>query len=250
MQVAHGDQVEAGDVLALIHDPELMLDAERVQGEIETVRKRIEAIAIARTARIVREDTAQQRQPLSADGQQLEKKLASLMRQREILAARRESLTLRSPITGMVLTLDVQNLLRERPVERGQVLFTVADTSSGWRLLAEVDQRSFGHVLAAQELAAQKNGESGLPLRFRLAGDEQGVYAGHVESVTETAVLDTASLEGEAPAIQVKVAVDEQELPAARPGMTAQVRFDCGSRSLGYVWLHDVWETVYAWVVF
>jgi len=245
VRVAHGDRVQAGDVVAVILDPELTLDEERVQGEIEIARRRMEAIAVARTARIVREDTAEQRLPLSADGLQLEKKLASLMRQQEILAARREALALRSPIAGTVLTLDVQKLLRSRPVERGQVLFTVADPSSGWRLVAEVSQRAIGHVLAAEEQTEGK-----LPVRFRLAGDDQGVYAGHLESVTAVAVLDTTSLEGDAPAIRVEVTVDEKELPTARPGMTAQVRFDCGSRPLGYVWLHDVWETVYSWVVF
>jgi len=245
VRVAHGDQVQAGDVLAVIDDPQLTLDAQRVQGEIETVRKQIEAIAIARTARIVREDTAQQRLPLSADGQQLEEQLASLRRQRKILAARREALTLRSPIVGAVLTLDVQNLLHSRPVERGQVLFTVADTSAGWRLLADVSQRRIGHVLAEKGKT-----EGPLPVRFRLAGDDREIYSGHLESVTAVAVLDTESLEGDAPAIQIKIAIDELALPAARPGMTAQVRFDCGQRPIGYVWFHDVWETVYSWVVF
>ncbi len=245
VRVTHGDQVQKDQVLAVLNDPQLALDEQQVQGEIETARKRLEAIAIARTARNVREDTAGQRLPISADGQQLEKQLASLERQKEILAARRESLTLRSPIAGTLLTLDLQNLLQTRPVERGQVLFTVADTRSGWELLAEVSQDRIGHLLLAQ-----RQTEQAMPVRFRLAGQREQVYKGHVEEVMAIAVLDSSSLEEEPPAIRVRLAVDEAELPAARPGMTAQVRFDCGQRSLGYVWLHDVWETVYSWVVF
>ena len=49
---------------------------------------------------------------------------------------------------------------------------------------------------------------------------------------------------------EVQVAIDEGSLAAARPGMNAQVRIHCGRRSLGYVWLHDAWETVYRWVIF
>ena len=245
VRVAHGDHVREGDVLAVLHDPQLALDEQRVQGEIETARKRLETITIERTARNVREDLTEGRLPISADGQQLEKQLASLDRQQEILAARREALELRSPITGTVLTLDVQNLLLTRPVERGQVLFTVADTNSGWELLAEVSQDRIGHVLAAEQQS-----HAALPVRFRLAGDNQRIYAGHVDSVTATAVLDSSSLERDPPTVQVRLAVDEEELSSARPGMTAQVRIDCGSRSLGYVWLHDVWETLYSWVVF
>ena len=63
-------------------------------------------------------------------------------------------------------------------------------------------------------------------------------------------MLATDDLGSAPPAIHVQVAVDEAELLAARPGMSAELRIACGKRSLGYVWLHDVWETVYSWLVF
>ncbi|MCG8451279.1 MAG: efflux RND transporter periplasmic adaptor subunit [Pirellulales bacterium] len=241
----HGVEVEQGDVLAVLDDPQLALESERVQGETATVRKRLEAIAVARTDREVREESSRQRFPLSAEAQQLEKQLASLTKQQEILKQRRAALTLRSPIAGKVITLDVQNLLRARPVERGQVLFTIADTRSGWRLEGEVSQDRIGHVLEAQH-REQEN----LPVRFRLAGEVDQTFAGHLESVSAIAVLATDDLGSAPPAIHVQVAVDEAELLAARPGMSAELRIACGKRSLGYVWLHDVWETVYSWLVF
>ncbi len=245
VRIAHGEQVAAGDVLAVLDDPQLSLDAERIAGEIATTRKRLEAIAVARTDRQVREDDSGETLPLAAEAVQLKKRLASLRSQQEIFERRREALTLRSPIAGTVLTLDVQNLLQTRPVERGQVLFTVADTSSGWQLLAEMPQDRIGHIVAAQ-----RQGDVPLASRFRLTGEPEQIYAGHVESISTAAVLDTAGLEQESPAFEVKIAVDENHLPLARPGMNAQVRILCGRRSLGYVWLHDIWETVVSWLVF
>ena len=245
VRIAHGEQVEAGDVLAVLSDPQLALELERTTGEIATTRKRLEAIAVARTDRQVREDAGGETLPLSAEAEQLKKRLTSLHNQQDILGQRREALTLRSPIAGTVLTLDVQNLLRTRPVERGQVLFTVADTSAGWRLLAQVPQERIGHLVSAQG-----KGSDPLASRFRLAGETEKTFAGHVESISTAAVLDTAGLNQESPAFEVKIAVDESELPLARPGMNAEVRILCGRRSLGYVWLHDIWETVYSWVVF
>ena len=53
-----------------------------------------------------------------------------------------------------------------------------------------------------------------------------------------------------APAFKANIEIDENELLDARPGMTAEVRIHCGERSLGYVWLHDIWDSVYSWVVF
>ena len=238
---SHGDQVEEGDVLAVLHDPQLLLDVERVQGEIETVRRRREAIAIVRTERQVRQ---QQNEglPLSAESQQLEERLSSLERQLDLLDDRREALTLRSPIAGRLLTLDVQNLLRSRPVQRGQLLFSVADPSAGWWLRAEVDQDRLGHLLAARDSEQEQ-----LPVRFRLAGDVEQTYSGHLEEVSSVAVLKTDDLHADVPSIEVRVAVEEPELEAARPGMSADVRIYCGQRPLGYVWLHDLWETIYGW---
>ena len=241
---SHGDQVEEGDVLAVLHDPQLLLDVERVQGEIETVRRRREAIAIVRTERQTRQRPQDEGLPLSAESQQLEERLSSLQRQLDLLDDRREALTLRSPITGRLLTLDVQNLLRSRPVQRGQLLFSVADTSAGWWLRAKVDQDRLGHLLAAQDSEQEQ-----LPVRFRLAGDVERTYSGHIEEVSSVAVLKTDDLHADAPAIEVRVAVEEPELDAARPGMSADVRIYCGQRPLGYVWLHDLWETIYGWWV-
>ena len=245
VRIAHGKQVAAGDVLAVLEDSQLALDAERVAGEIATTRKRLEAIAVARTDRQVREDTSGETLPLAAEAEQLEKRLASLRSQQEILERRRAALTIRSPIAGTVLTLDVQNLLRTRPVARGQVLFTVADTTAGWCLLAEMPQDRIGQIVAAQ-----RKGDAALASRFRLAGESENIYTGHVESISTAAVFDTAGLDQDSPAFEIKIAVDENDLLLARTGMNAQVRILCGRRSLGYIWLHDIWETLYSWLVF
>ncbi len=245
IKVEHGAQVEAGTVLAILDDPQLDLETERVRGELATARKRLEAIAVARTDRQAREEPTTDRLPLSAEAKQLELRLASLLQQAEILNKSREALTLRSPLTGTLLTLDVQNLLRGRPVERGQVLFTVADTNSGWRLETRVSQDRIGHVFAAKE-----SSEEPLPVRFRLAGGGQHTYTGHVEQIAETAIFDTAKLGEELPEVQVGVAVDDVTLPTARPEMEARVRIDCGRRPLGYVWLHDAWDNIYSWLAF
>lgn len=244
VRIVHGEQVAAGDVLAVLDDPQLSLDAERVDGEIETTRKRLEAIAVARTDRQVREEVTNEKLPLSAEIQQLERRLASLRIQQDILMRRREALKLRSPIAGTVLTIDVQNLLQSRPVERGQVLFTVADISAGWRLEADVPQDRIGQVVAA------RRPDTELPARFRLAGEPEQIYHGHVDSISTTAVLDTAGLDQDSPSFVMIVHVDDSDLASARPGMSAQVRVLCGRRSLGYVWLHDLWETIYSWLVF
>ena len=43
---------------------------------------------------------------------------------------------------------------------------------------------------------------------------------------------------------------DRQENESQRPGATVVARVQCGRASLGYVWLHDLWDAVRSWLVF
>jgi multidrug efflux pump subunit AcrA (membrane-fusion protein) len=245
VRVSQGQLVHKGDVLVVLSDPELALKLQQTRGEIDAARKRLAALEVTRTDRSLRENKSDDRLPLSAEQRQLEERLASLEVQRHLLEARREALTLRSPLDGQVLTQDVQGLLESRPVERGQALLTIADTSSGWILKADVPQRQIGHVLAAQQ-----DQQSKLAASLRLAGDVTQSYPGHVTAVSAAAPLEAERLEDAAAPVEVRIALDGKPPSAARPGMTASVRIHCGTRSLAYVWLHDVGATIYRWVTF
>ncbi|MCA9237538.1 MAG: HlyD family efflux transporter periplasmic adaptor subunit, partial [Planctomycetales bacterium] len=243
VRVAHAQRVEAGEVLAVIDDPQLQLQWEQVTGELETVSRRIDALSVARTERGVREDQDPDAMPPGAEQQQLVERRASLRRQRELLARRREELTLRSPVAGIVLTRDVESLLASRPVQRGQTLLTIADPSGGWELVAELEQQDIGRLVAAQtELGPQR------PVRFRLAGDVDQVRDGAVEQIDAVAPLDVADLAEPPAPVRVHIAVDDDALDDdPRPGMRAEVRIDCGRRSVGYVWFHDLAAAAYRW---
>lgn len=250
VRVAHGDQVKQSDVLIVLSDPELSLKLQQVRGEIDATRERLAALAVTRTDRTLRERETEDRLPLSAEQRQLEERLATLEAQRKLLAERHDALTLRSPIDGEVLTPDVQSLLTSRPVERGQAILTIADVASGWELVAETPQRDVGAIVAAQTRAAAVDPATTVPATFRLSGDVAAVYDAHVLTVSAAAPLEAEGLEDAAPPVKVRLAVDGAPPVAARPGMAASVRIDCGRRSLGYVWLHDAAATLYRWLTF
>jgi hypothetical protein len=250
VRVAHCDQVKQGDVLIVLSDPELSLKLQQVRGEIDATRERLAALAVTRTDRTLRERETEDRLPLSAEQRQLEERLATLEAQRKLLAERHEALTLRSPINGEVLTPDVQSLLTSRPVERGQALLTVADVASGWELVAETPQRDVGAIVEAQTAAAAADPPATVAASFRLSGDVAATYDAHVLNVSAAAPLEAEGLEDAAPPVKVRLAVDGEPPAAARPGMAASVRIDCGRRSLGYVWLHDAAATLYRWLTF
>lgn len=250
IHVAHGQRVKPGDVLIVLSDPELALKLQQVRGEIEATRQRLAALAVTRTDRTLNERETEDRLPLSAEQRQLEERSATLQGQEKLLAERHDALTLRSPIAGEMLTPDVRSLLSSRPVERGQALLTIADVNSGWELVADVPQRDVGAIVEAQAAAMAGEPASHVDASFRLSGDVSATYLAHVTAVSSAAPLEAEGLEDAVPPVEVRLAVDADPPAAARPGMAASVLIDCGRRSLGYVWLHDVAATLYRWLTF
>lgn len=246
LHARHGMQVAKGDVLVELRDPELELKLQQATGQLEATQKRLDALAVARTERRAREqDPAVDALPLSAEQQQLEEQAASLRRQRELLEAHRGDLSIRSPIDGVVLTRQVQTLLESRPVERGQVLLTVADPASGWELAADVPQRRMGAVVEAQA-----HSDAPLAVSYRLAGEVGAEHAGRVTEVSSAVPIDAERLRDDAAPVEVRIAALGETPAAARPGMSATVQIHCGRKPLGYVWLHDAAATVYRWLTF
>jgi hypothetical protein len=44
--------------------------------------------------------------------------------------------------------------------------------------------------------------------------------------------------------VRVVVTFDRNDVPQLRPGATAIPRIHCGRHSIGYVWLHDLIDTI------
>lgn len=236
LSAGYGRRVRAGDVLAILRNPDLDLELERVAGEMQTVRTRLAAVEAARLeARPL--DAAEQRRyaELTSEEQELRQRLTSLQEQRTILEAQRTELTLRSPIDGQVMTWDADRLLRARPVRRGQAVLTVADLAGPWVLELEVPDSDAGHVLDARR-------EFGPNLRvtFLLATDPGTTYERTLDAIAVTTETNAA---GE-PVLRVEVPVDRAAIPDLRPGASAIARVHCGRRAIGYVWLHGLIDAV------
>ncbi len=146
-----------------------------------------------------------------------------------------------SPIKGQVVTWQVRDRLRHRPVRQGQALMTVVDPAGDWELEIQMPQRRIGHITRAAAAS-----DKPLPVTFMLATHPGREFTGHVKEVGQVA----DATDGQGPTVLVRVSIDKVELPELRPGATVSARVDCGRRSLGYVWLHDVFEVVQSQVLF
>ncbi len=233
--VAHGETVVANQPLIVLRDPELEAETPRILGEIATVNERLKGVQAARLTGGNTPDATSRARQLTVDEEELKERLRTLEQQHQQLKERQAALTLRSPIAGQILTWDVVQQLSARPVERGQSLLAIGETSGPWIVEIQLPDKEIGHMIQAQ-----KTLKPDLDVEFLLPAEPEKIYHGHIErrSLIVEADDDARSQ------VRVVAAIDPDQLDQPRPGATALPRIHCGSRSVGYVWLRDLIDAI------
>ncbi len=150
-----------------------------------------------------------------------------------------KNLLIRSPIRGQVANWQLrQNLLR-RPVTKGQNIMTVFDPDSDWILEIEMPEKRVSHLVRAQ-----RQSDEPLTVSFTLASHPGREFSGTVMALDNR--LDVHSEEGNS--VRVRVAFDNADIPAdlLRSGTRVTANVNCGTESIGYVYFHELIETVHS----
>jgi hypothetical protein len=179
---------------------------------------------------------------------QLNKVIASLEKQLAWMNLKKEKLKVRSPMNGQVITWNVEQRLKNRPLNRGEELLEVADFSSPWELEVLMPESRMGHIAKAKA-EADKAGTK-LPVEFILALNPGETLQGVVEEVGWS-----AEVRGETGnTVRVLVSFDQGRLREVvtdpKIDNTATAKIHCGTRAIGYVWLHDLIDFVRAKILF
>lgn len=234
--VDHAQTVAAGDLLLEMRQTELDFEFALVLGELQTAGKQLESIQATRLLRSRGEESRTRNEELlTAEEEELKKRVAGLEQQRTILLGQKEDLQVKSPLSGQVVSWEVQQTLQGRPVQRGQALLTIVDPQGPWILELHVPDRDIGHVLAARQAI-----KPDLDVSFLLATQPAQTYRGTVQRVA----LGSETDESRQATVRVTVRVEPGGPPQRRPGATVSAAIDCGRRALAFVWFHDLWEMI------
>src|SRR6185503_11458239 len=175
--------------------------------------------------------TPEERVRLSGQRAELTRRMEAMADKLRLLEHKRERLRISSPLAGEVITWQIERQLRDRPVQQGQVLLTVADTTHAWELEVYLPEHYVGHVVRAQHEASEP-----LQVRFRPTSDPSHEFVGTIKEIDATAEVrgDRGNT------VLMTVLIDASEIPQLKPGVEATAKVICGRQSLGYVWLHDL----------
>ena len=225
--------VLAGQTLARMTNNDLMVQIENLRGQLQQMKQQRLKFARAQHERMDPIDALL----LAGELQQAEQAEQSLQRELELKLAEAEQLNIVSPIEGRVVNWKIrQNLLR-RPVKKGQALMTLIAPDTTWSIELEIPERRLGHLI--ERLNQQ---ETHPRVLFTLASHPGQQYEGQIRSVDLK--LDVYSDQGNS-ALAI-VEFDNSQVPETlrRSGTRVNAQIDCGTRSIGYVWFHEFFETV------
>lgn len=237
--IRHGDPVKAGDPLFELRSSDLdVAEADLIKQINETEQEFANA---QRQYSDGRTQTAAEQARLVGQIATLEQRRESLRRQASLFAEKRARLRVASPMSGQVATWNVAELLAERPVRQGQTLTSLVDPAGDWEIEVRVPEDRFGHVAEAA-----RDSKEPLEIVFVLASSPGQEYRGKI--VETHLAAEPRGEEGNV--VLVRAAIDKKQLVQLHPGSDVRVRVECGTRSLGYVLLHDVWSFVQSRVLF
>jgi hypothetical protein len=245
--VDNNTPVEAGQVLAILRSDELQLEMKRVEGELRAKKEQLNAIRQRLT------DTTRQASPIERARDQSEEGIArveveNLEKQLELLYERQEKLTVRSPIKGKIITWDAKRQLENRPVETGQVLFTVAEENTDWEVELYMPERRVNHVTRYRTELKQKDPNADLGVSYILMTEPGVTHKGKVSDVHW--IAEPHEQQGHMVRIRVEPEPGDDVARTARPGATVTAHVNCGRTSMGWAFLHEAWEWLQANVFF
>jgi multidrug efflux pump subunit AcrA (membrane-fusion protein) len=242
LRVIGGERVEAGDVLLKLRNDELAADLVTTENKLLEKMKLVHSLR-AQHEVIERQGNREEATKLQGRIVETSVEIAGASLQLKVLNERCERMTVRAPIAGIVTTFQVEHLLLNRPVKRGDVLIEVMDDRGDWQLEMEIAEQRVGRVLQAQNRLRPETGvpDPGLPIEYRLLTQPEFSYFATLGSLATR----TATAESTGSVLQATASLEQSQLPTRAIGAEVRARIGCGTSTLGDVLLGDVIE--FAW---
>ncbi len=268
--VDEGDVVRQGDVVAIQRNRALEKQILELEGRISDnlTRQRTNLLKLDEIDRgAAREGDIGD---INNEIVRLENEVGNLRTQLEILRQEQANLKIVAPIDGKVVTWEVRDLIRNRPVRTGARLMEIADSRKDWELEIDVPEAKVGHVVRRLQSLRATDPDAPLEVTFMLATNTGVELRGHV-----THIDSSAEILGEAGnTVRMDVAFDQSELAKLLPegeaasaagspdeqiaaiklnlkvGADVKAKIHCGRRPIGYVWFHELWEFIQSRILF
>ncbi len=243
--VDHGSEVKTDQVLVKMDSTEVDYQIVEAMGKIQANEQNISSLESRQ--HLDSKGSQEERLEKERIAGELQQALAlrdSYSRQLQLLQEKKAMLTVKSPIDGTIVTWKPKDKLKTRPIGKGEAMLRAADTTKDWELEVRMPEDRMGHIQRAQK----DLGKNDLTVSYILATDPSRTLYGTIKEIHEAAEVQ----QEEGNIVLVRVTINKSDLneEAMRPDAAVSAKINCGRRSLGYVWFHDVIEFVQSKILF
>ena len=243
LNVAEGDAVEKSAVLLKLKSATLDKDLIAVSGELSEIRQRLRDLELTGVAADDNDSGPDALARSASETERLKIRRSTLEFQAKEIEKRRAELVVRSPVEGQITTPNLDQRLTSRPLERGDVMMTIANLDGQWHLELLVPDEKASYLT---QLMQQQ--ESGTPIRFRLASNSELTFNGQLDSLDFRAEEYQTK---EQNYVKAYVELDEAELDEyLRIGTRVNGRISLGERNLFFLLTHEFRDKLAEWFFF
>lgn len=237
--VEEGATVEQGTRLAAVHSESLEKELILVEGEIAEANQELRNLELADFADPTAETPSATKN--ASDIERLKIRLTTLNKRLAFFDDQKKRLEVIAPISGVVTTPNLRQRLTERPIDRGDLLMTVANTDGQWEFELMIPDNRVEFVKAAQAGQQQP-----LEVIFRLASDSKRTYRG---TLRELDYRSESNESEELATVRAIVDVDEAELgDSLRLGTRVYGKISCGQRSNYFLLTYEIENKIRQWL--
>ncbi len=236
-----GDVVQRGQILAKLVNNDLLVEIQNLRGQLSQTIEQIEKFNRIQVTQLDQVDALR----AASDLDEAKEARHSLERQLQIKLDELAMLEIRAPESGRIVDWKLRENLIRRPVLRGQSLMTLVELESAWLVELELPERRTMHLLEALKRTST---DERLNVKFTLASHPGKQFVGTLIEYDQR--LDVHS--DNSNTMKLRVAFSKSSIPPEllRDGTRVTAKIEVGTQSIGYVWLHELFETVQSKVMF
>ena len=229
--VGEGQSVQSHQPLVRLRAPNLELQIEELTGQTLALVEKKNGLRVAVNQLSANSSDLANQTRLSAELRLIEIQEKHAQEKLAFLEKQRQELLLQSPIKGIVVGRDLSRELSDRPLQRGDALFRVADLQGPWHLKLLVADRDGRYVQQAL-----LNGPIDIDWGLENATG-RGLKAKLISMSPE---VDQRPNQG--PCRSATASIEESQLEQPAIGAVAYARIPCGKQPLWFIWSRPLVE--------
>ncbi|MBX3421664.1 MAG: HlyD family efflux transporter periplasmic adaptor subunit [Pirellulaceae bacterium] len=243
--VTNGQAVQKGQLLLAMKSTQLELDIRSVEGELSANAEKRKGLSLSQSQ--LSSDPAASpaiRNKLTAEIGQLDSWAEVLQQKLDALRLERQRLELRAPQDGVIVARDLDKLLEQRPVRRGDSLFRIADPSGDWCLKLEIADADIGYV--KKQVFANSMGSRSIPVKSEAVLEFIFVAQPDVQFDAQISWISTLARNPRGDGVIIDAIAEPATASVAygHIGATVKAYLSCGQRQTWFVLSRPLVEAI------